>query len=110
MAVLHQKELVLNSDDTQNILDAVQAIRGAGSGIEIARAISDATSQLVSAALQSISALTPSASSLLPTSSSDTMEQNVHIEASFPNVQNSREIEDAFNNLVNIASQRANYR
>ena len=39
--------------------------------------------------------------------SSDTLEQNVHIEASFPNVQNSKEIEDAFNNLVNIASQHA---
>ena len=39
--------------------------------------------------------------------SSDTLEQNVHIEASFPNVQNSKEIEDAFNNFVNIASQHA---
>ena len=38
---------------------------------------------------------------------SDTLEQDVHIEAHFPNVQNSSEIEDAFNNLVNIASQRA---
>jgi hypothetical protein len=39
--------------------------------------------------------------------SSDTLEQNVHIEANFPNVQSSNEIQDAFNNLVNIASQRA---
>ena len=39
--------------------------------------------------------------------SSDTLEQDVHIEAHFPNAQNSHEIEDAFNNLVNIASQRA---
>ena len=34
-------------------------------------------------------------------------EQNVHIEANFPNVQNSREIEDAIENLTNIAAQRA---
>ena len=33
--------------------------------------------------------------------------QKVQIEAVFPNVSNSHEIENAFNNLVNIASQRA---
>ena len=36
-----------------------------------------------------------------------TIEQQVHIDATFPNVQNSNEIEEAFNNLVNIASQHA---
>lgn len=36
----------------------------------------------------------------------NTLEQNVHIEANFPNVSNSNEIEDAFNNLLNMASQR----
>ena len=36
----------------------------------------------------------------------ETLEQNVHIEAQFPNVTNSKEIEDALNNLVNSASQR----
>jgi hypothetical protein len=35
------------------------------------------------------------------------LEQNVHIEATFPNVSQSHEIEDAFNNLINIAAQRA---
>ena len=33
------------------------------------------------------------------------LDQNVHIEANFPNVKNSTEIEDALNNLVNRASQ-----
>ena len=37
-------------------------------------------------------------------------EQNVHIDATFPNVQNSKEIEDALNNLVNRASQRVGQR
>ena len=41
----------------------------------------------------------------VPTNS-DTLEQNVHIEANFPNVESSKEIEDALNNLVNVASQR----
>ena len=37
-----------------------------------------------------------------------TIEQNVHIEASFPGVQDRSEIEEAFNNLINRASQYAN--
>ena len=36
-----------------------------------------------------------------------TVEQKVQIEASFPNVKNSNEIEEAFKNLVNYASQHA---
>ena len=35
------------------------------------------------------------------------MEQNVHIEATFPGVQSSVEIQDALTNLVNAAAQRA---
>ena len=38
----------------------------------------------------------------------DTLEQNVHIEANFPNVTKSDEIEKAIHNLNNIASQRIN--
>ena len=36
------------------------------------------------------------------------LEQKVSIEASFPNVQDRYEIEAAFNNLINTASQFAN--
>ena len=35
----------------------------------------------------------------------DTLEQMVHIDAQFPNVKDSKEIENALNNLVNMASQ-----
>jgi len=35
---------------------------------------------------------------------SNTLDQNVHIEASFPNVQDHNEIEEAFNNLINRAA------
>jgi hypothetical protein len=38
----------------------------------------------------------------------EVLEQNVHIEASFPAVQDRNEIEEAFNNLINQASQYAN--
>ena len=34
-------------------------------------------------------------------SGNQTVEQNVHIEASFPNVQDRYEIEEAFNTLIN---------
>ena len=37
---------------------------------------------------------------------SGALEQNVHIDASFPNATDRYEIEFAFDNLVNIASQR----
>ena len=35
------------------------------------------------------------------------VDQNVHIQAEFPNVHDSKEVENALNNLVNIASQHA---
>ena len=37
-----------------------------------------------------------------------TLEQQVHIVAEFPNVNDHNEIEQAFNNLINTASQYAN--
>ena len=42
------------------------------------------------------------------TASSGLLDQNVNIQATFPNVTSSREIEDALNNLVNMAAIRAN--
>jgi len=36
------------------------------------------------------------------------LEQNVHIEASFPNVTEHNEIERAFDNLINRAAQYVN--
>ena len=35
------------------------------------------------------------------------LEQQVHIDATFPNVKDAKEIEAALNNLVNVASQYA---
>jgi len=40
--------------------------------------------------------------------SKDRLEQDVHIEANFPNVTEKDEIVDAFNDLINLASQYAN--
>ena len=93
LAYLHEKELILNADDTRNILSAVQAVR-------------DITSSMsIDSGLQ---ALTSSQSALLGSLLSGTqLDQNVHIEANFPNVRDHLEIERAFDNLINIASMHA---
>ena len=88
--MLHQKELVLNATDTKNILEAVNIMRN-----------------ISSAMLSKLSAAT--ANSANGTFDGE-FEQNVHIEANFPNVQSSHEIEDAIDNLMNRASQRINKR
>ena len=92
LALLHQKELVLNATDTQNMLAAVEIIRSI-------------TDTIGSGMLSRLASLNASAVGF-NANNAETIEQNVHIEANFPNVKDSREIEDALNNLVNTASQR----
>lgn len=84
IALLHKKELVLNAEDTKNLLAAIETLR-----------------YMTTSALNGYNA-----SSL--GISGNGLEQNVHIDASFPNVTNHNEIEEAINNLVNVASQRIN--
>lgn len=91
IAMLHQKELVLNAKDTENFLQATQILRTLQNNINQIQANVD-------------NGLSPSVNVSAPAAD---LNQNVHIEANFPNVSNSREIEEAFNNLVNMASQRA---
>ena len=92
IAVLHQKQLVLNESDTKNILDSVSILRSMSDNV--LGSIRNRNSNL-NLANQSY------------LSSENGVEQNVHIEASFPNVDSKREIEEAFNDLVNLAAQRA---
>lgn len=101
VALLHKKELVLNQKDTQNILDAVNIIRGL-SGL------------LQNSMINRIEGLTQSLNGLsLPTvqTNSETgpqaIEQTVHITAEFPGATEALQIETALNNLVNRASQYA---
>ena len=95
LAMLHQKELVLNAKDTENMLNAVN----------ILRAMTDNLGDSIFNRLASIPNGYDNILNQIP--NSETLEQKVQIEAVFPNVSNSHEIENAFNNLVNIASQRA---
>ena len=95
LAFLHQKELVLNETDTANILKAVEAVR------MITNALSNSAIEGLSSIIKDSLGLTNSLNT------HDQLEQDVHIEANFPNVTQHTEIEQAFNNLVNMASMRA---
>lgn len=98
MAILHSKELVLNADDTENILQAVQAVR-------------QLTTSFRNGAFEdTVAAFNKYGSALLQNSfdSSQTVDQNVHIEATFPNVRGAEEIESALLSLTNGAIQYAN--
>ena len=94
LALLHQKELVLNAEDTENFLSALGILHSLVKLIDL-QAINNAfnTSQLKSSKAQAYS---------------QTLEQQVNIHAEFPNVTNHYEIEEALNNIVNSASQYAN--
>lgn len=95
LAMLHEKELVLNAQDTENFLSAVNLVR------DISRSI-----DLNALASQMGLGFLREAHSIMD--SSQTIEQEVTIHAEFPNATNHSEIEEAFNNLINTASQYAN--
>ena len=102
LAILHEKELVLNPEDTENILAAV----------EVTRAIASAIKQLDNEGLAAMTLLGSRLSGMVvDAAGTQTLEQHVTIEnVSFPSVTSSREIEEAFENLVNDAAQWARRR
>ena len=95
LAMLHEKELVLHEGDTENFLTAIDMIR------EITRVIDLNT-------LGSLMGLGVLKEAQTITDSNQIIEQEVTIHAEFPNATNHNEIEEAFNNLINTASQYAN--
>lgn len=101
MAMLHEKELVLNAKDTKNILAAVNSVRTMQS------IITSLDLNALAIKKQMISNLT---SPIIAKEglTNNNLDQNVQIEANFPNVRDARQIEEAFDNLVNMASQYAN--
>ena len=91
LAILHEKEIVLNQNDTKNLLEAIKIVRSVVSSINISSLESD---------------LYKLKNNYNNAINKNTLQQDVHIEANFPNVVNSQEIENAFNNLINLAAQR----
>jgi hypothetical protein len=102
LAVLHTKELVLNQEDTSNILDAVETVRSlqttGGLGSTVGSAIASRVADLVIASTGTTTA---------DASKEVTVKQEVTIEANFPNATDKSTITSAIGNLVNIAAQRA---
>lgn len=92
LAILHQKELVLNEDDTKNMLQTVSLVRELSNTIGLRAAASSVATGL---------------SSAFTFDNAQTLEQSVTIHAEFPNAVNHNEIEEAFNTLINRASQFA---
>ena len=93
LAMLHKKELVLNAHDTDNMLNAITILR-------------DITANLGATLLNRMASISAGGVGALGAAGAAAgLEQMVTINAEFPNVTNSHEIEDAINNLVNRASQ-----
>lgn len=106
VAMLHQKELVLNKTDTENMLAAVQAIR-------------DFSPELIASIRAKLSAVSLASQSLMgsrlasgsPDFSKEHTElaQNVNINADFPGVRDAIEIKEALESLVQTSAQRINF-
>ena len=95
LAILDEKELILNKDDTVNFLDA----------LGIAKQIIDTIDLNALQASYGFGNLVPAT---INENNSQTIEQDVHITAEFPNAIDHNEIEQAFETLINKASQYAN--
>jgi len=85
--------LVLNKEDTENFLTSLELLDGILSTIDLYAMNSQFNSTLNSP--------------YIPDLGKEALEQMVSIEASFPNVTSQQDIEEAFKNLVNLASQYA---
>ena len=91
--MLHEKELVLNAKDTENMLAAVGFVRDIAQMLSLnASAMSGGLGMLSSGVIGA---------------GGSYLDQNVTIHAEFPNATNHSEIEEAFNNLIGLASQYA---
>ena len=99
LAFLHEKELVLNKEDTENILAAVGIIRSIESALD-SRALT-MQGQMISM----LSGYTPT----IPQTTSDKTVTN-YFDVAFPNATSSSEIEEALRNLANNADQWAERR
>ncbi len=103
LAFLHQKELVLNQSDTENILAVVQAVRTIGTDL-----FKSIEKSLDGNAIAAMALMGQKLNPVATTPIQDSIEQTVHIDkVEFPNVTSRTEIEEAFISLTNDAAQWA---
>lgn len=106
LAVLHQKELVLNQEDTKNMLAAVQSIRELAPSM-----IAEMRARISGAATASQSLFGSRYSGMRSAFDRKTTElaQSVQINADFPGVRDAIEIKEALESLVQTSAQRINF-
>ena len=102
LATLHEKELVLNKEDTRNVLSAVGIMRQIAPQVQQIEAMIAGRTKTAIANLN-MSFGNPTIGINYP--GQDQLQQNVSINATFPNVSVASEIEQALSNLVNEAAQ-----
>ena len=99
LAMLHQKELVLNAADTSNILQAVTSIR------DIAR-LNDSIDSTIAASLGRLAlSFAANAGGNFSTNASSNTANQFYITAEFPNADDVDTIREAILSLPNLASQ-----
>lgn len=102
LAVLHQKELVLNATDTKNMLSAINTIRDiAGLNESIDQTIANSIGALVMKAISG-------GNTNYNTTTNDSTNNTFNITAEFPNANDVQTIRDAILSLPNLASQYVN--
>lgn len=106
LAFLHEKELVLNQSDTENILSAVQMVRNLDLGLfkNIEHILDNMAAAGANLMNSKMNISTPAFNNI------QNIEQQVFITAEFPDATVASEIEEAFNILINEAAQRASMR
>lgn len=94
LALLHEKELVLNKNETADFLRMTEQFRNIIANYDYQAAMKQIEFSL--------------SAGLAPNGTPQAIVQDVNISASFPNATNHSEIEQAFKNLINLSSQYVN--
>lgn len=99
MAILHEKELVLNKEDTSNILAAVNGIRQFSS-------IESAISKGIASMIMNMTGMGMNVNYNTNEAKGNQTKQVFNIQAEFPNANNVSEIREAILSLPGLASQQ----
>lgn len=105
LAWLHQKELILNADDTKNMLSMVNTIRDMGS---INSSIQNVISSKIASMLGGMMGLKPGGLNYSNLNNNGTVYKIENITAEFPNANDVTTIQEAIMSLPNIVSQYVN--
>ncbi len=112
LAILHKKELVLNAHDTENMLKMIEMVRQMKNQLIESNkpTMSFSIDSFMTNLHNSLASLINIQSPVMPNYTPDnttTIEQDITINADFPNVTERNEIEQALQNLTSLAAQKA---